>query len=147
MSFTAALEAVKAALDNDAALQAYVDANFTRSLTVKLAYKNRMELSPADLPVVILTRPSVKKRFQTGVRDATHAVVMYVVFQQDDRELGPLQMIRMEELLDDAIIKDVSLGGVVISAIPDDSANDEGKNHPVYCMILSMEIQHRRFTT
>lgn len=146
MSFSGALQKLKDILDADTDLQAYVAANFPRPLTVRFAYKNRAELSAADLPVVILTRPNVKKRFQTGVRDGDHTVLMYTVFQQDDRDLGPLQLIELEEKIDDAITADVTLGSTVISALPEASANDEGKNHPVYCMILSLDIQHRRFT-
>lgn len=146
MSFIAAMQKVKQTLEDDTPLQDFATLNLGKALPVKFAYKNRAELNVADLPVIILTRPTVKKRFQSGVRDAAHSLTMYVVFQQDDRELGPLQLVELEEHIDDAIIKDISLGGSVISAIPDDSANDEGKNHPIYCMVLSMEIQHRRFT-
>ncbi len=146
MSFTAALTALKGVLETDTALTAFVAANFPRALSVRLAYRNREELNVGDLPAVIITRPRVTKQFRTGVRDGDHTVMLYLVFHQDDNDKGPLQLIQFEELIDDAITANNTLSGTAINATPGESVNDEGKNHPTYCIVSELTIQHRRFT-
>ena len=144
MSAFDALKALRDAITGSVPLSDFVSENFSRSLTIRFAYRFRDELNVGDLPALIITRPRVSKRFATGVRDGSHTVMLYLVFHQDDREKGAEQLITFEELLDDAIVDDVTLGGAVISAVPKETVNDEGKHHPVYCIVTEIELQHRR---
>lgn len=143
-SFADALTAIKAVLETDPAITAYVAVNFPRPLSVKLAYRNREELNVGDLPAVIVTRPRVTKQFRTGVKDGDHTVMLYLVFHQENQEQGALQLVTFEELIDDAITSNNTLNGTVINATPGESVNDEGKHHPTYCIVSELTIQHRR---
>lgn len=140
-----ALKALKNTLETDPALSSFAMHDFYRELSVRLAYRNRDELNVGDLPVIIITRPRVTKQFRTGVVDGDHTVMMYMVFTQEDREKATEELITFEELVDDAIRSNNTLNGTAINVTPVESVNDEGKNHPIYCIVTELTIQHRRF--
>jgi hypothetical protein len=144
ISFTAALGALKTQLEGNAALAAFCQSKWNRDLTVSISYKKRVEIHTSDLPVILITRPSVAKSHLTGARDGQHTVRLYAGFHQPDRAQAQLDLIEFEELLDDAVLSDHTLGGTAISAIPTESANDEGEHHPVYFMAADVEVKHRR---
>lgn len=142
--FTDAITALKTQLQTDAALAAFCAAAWGKGLTVQVAYKRRVEIHESDLPLILITRPDMKKKYLTGVRDGIHRARLYCGFLKADREQAQLDLIGFEEAIDDAILADYTLGGTVIKAIPTESANDEGEHRPVYFMVMDVEIHHRR---
>lgn len=143
-SFSASLANLITLLQNNAALTAFCSAKWGKTLTVKASYRKRAEIKAGDLPLILITRPRVEKRFQVGARDGSHTAYLYALFHQDDREKGPLELIEFEEKIDDALLSDPGLSGAAINTTPTESVNDEGKNHPSYCIVMELEIKHRR---
>jgi len=144
MSFTAVTDDIKITLESDAALNAFCTSRWGRSLTVKKAFRQRTEINMSEFPIALITRPEVEKRFLIGARDATHTVRIYVGFKQTDPEAAQDDLVVLEELIDDALLADHTRGGTAMSTDPQASANDEGLNHPIYFMVMDVEIEHRR---
>lgn len=144
MSFTAVTDNLKNALEGNAALEAFCVAAFGKGVTALKFFKNRQELDAEQFPLIMITRPSVKKRYLTGAKDGTHTILLLCGFYCDDRTLAQDYIVQFEELIDDAILADATLGGTAIDALPDESENDGGFYHPYYFIGMTVEVRHRR---
>ncbi len=143
-SFNTALDALIVKLQDNAALKAFCLAKWNKELTILRVFKNRTEINLSELPVMLVTRPSVVKNYLVGARDGMHSLHLYVAFQETDRIKAQEILIGLEEAIDDALLS-FEPGSVGLRQInPEESANDEGLNHPNYSMAMKVSIQHRR---
>ncbi len=141
MSFAAVLLQVKAALDNNVALAAFASTKWGAALTVKIVWRNREEVASSDLPLIMITRPTVRRSRNTYRRiDAASSVRLYAGFYQMDEELRQLELIEFEEAILDALQADSTLAGMVNSMSPADGANDEGALGEVCFTVQEIEI-------
>ena len=141
-SFNDALDAIKTTLEGNAALQSFCTSNFNAALTVKRVFKRRTEISA--FPVILMTRPEVKKMFLVGARDGTHTVRLYCGFHQPDKEKAQDNIVDFEELIDDALLAQEPETLSAMNIKPTISVNDEGMYHPHYFIVMDVEVHHRR---
>jgi hypothetical protein len=141
MSFVDALARIVDILLADAALTDFITQNFDRPLSVRIAYKNREEINTSELPITLITRPE-----KTGEAEDTvngfyqHIVLFYIGFHCDDHEQGQLLLIKFEEFIEAALMKNMDLGGLVTAITPGPSRNDQGMNHPEYFIVKAMTV-------
>jgi len=143
-TFNDAIANLVTTIEGDSALSAFCLSKWGKALTVLRVYKNRTEIQLSELPIALITRPEVNKKFLIGAREGEHRVRIYFGFQQDDRLKAQEELIEAEELIDDALLVDHTRGGKAIDTTPEASANDEGSFHPVYFMVMDVLIKHRR---
>lgn len=143
-SFTNIITNIVTTLQNDAALAAFCSTKWGKTLTIKKIFKKRVEINISELPIILVTRPSLDKEFLVGVKDADNVVRLYCGFHQTDREKALDETIEFEEKIDDALMVDHTRGGLAINTNPKVSANDEGEFHPVYFIAMDVAIKHRR---
>jgi hypothetical protein len=149
-SFNDALDRLKKVLSEDAAIAAWFHGRGDRKLTVKRLFKHRQQVNASELPLIMITRPDLDKKFRiSGGRENTNTVRLYVLFQQNDREQAQQDVVRIEELIDDCLtanyrLKDAGGNPLADSIHPTGSANDEGMFHPVYAIVMDLAIVHRR---
>ncbi len=138
MSFKEKLNALKTRLENDPALNQFCQSNFGKSLTVLKVFKQRTELSIGDLPIILMTRPQVKRK------PKRHSVFLYAGFLSED-ELQAIDLsIEFEELVEGAIrIKTSHTDDRTMEVDPGDSTNDEGRFHPVYFFVMEVLIDEK----
>lgn len=104
-------------------------------------YKPRSEIHITDLPVIMITRPRMTASPDsnaTGTQE--HTMALYCGFHCEDRDQAQDVLIRFEEAIENAIMRDPTLGRRVSYTEPGDSANDEGKGHPVYFLVKEIKI-------
>ena len=147
-SFVTIIDALCGVLAGDTNLSAFCIARWKKDITVKKVFKKRVELNATELPVILVTRPSVEKTYQLRSRDGENTVRLYCGFEQADKETALDNIITFEETIDDALFAGqktiVAGGGVAINATPIASINDEGEFHPIYFMAMDLKIKHRR---
>jgi len=141
-SFNDALDAIKTTLEGDTALQSFCTSNFSAPLIVKRVFKRRTEISA--FPVILITRPEVKKMSLIGARDGIHTVRLYCGFHQPDKEKAQDNIIEFEELIDDALLAPEPAALYAMNIKPTASVNDEGMYHPHYFIVMDVEVHHRR---
>lgn len=143
-SFTNVIANIVTTLENDSALATFCNTKWGKALTVKKIFQRRTEVGLNDLPLILVTRPSVDKEFLVGARDADNIVRLYAGFHQTDKEKAADEIIEFEEKIDDALMVDHIRGGYAKDTNPRASANDEGEYHPVYFIVMDVAIKHRR---
>lgn len=143
-SFVDVLKQLQSIINTDQPLQLYIAENFDRPLTVKISYSDREEINLTELPLALITRPRLNKTSSNMARDSINTIRIYLGFNQSDKVRGMEQLIELEELFDDLFMNNYSLGGLVTSALPTESANDEGAYHPSYFVVMDISVQHRR---
>ena len=145
MSFVPIMTAIKACLEEDADLQAFCKEVWTRELSARLAFKKRQEIPLKDLPLVMITSPSVGRREESSLgREAWRRVRLYAGFYQKDGARGVLEQILFEELIDAALARDTSLDGAALEMRFLDSANDEGVYQPAWFTAMDIEVLYSR---
>jgi len=143
-SFTDVIDNITTTLEDDTALQAFCADKWSRSLSAKAAWRKRVEIGLDELPVVLVTRPRTRNKNRHEIRDADHTVMLYCGFNQPDRDLILKEQIRFIELIENALLADVTRGGTAINTLIEDSVNDEGKFAPACFSVVAVEIYHRR---
>ena len=126
MSFNAVLDALKTLFETDSGLLAFVAAKGWDPLTVKTTIKHRESVALDELPIVMLSRPRVKRDREYGSLNGSHTVRIYAGFYQPAAALRVPELIEFEELLVAAIEKNPDLGELVEGINPGESMNDEG---------------------
>jgi hypothetical protein len=145
-SFITTIDGIVATLQGNTALNDYTKAEFNnKTITVKKIFKKRTDVNIADLPIILITRPSLEKsHLINSPRNGKNTVRLYVGFHQTDKRKALDNFIQLEEKIDDALlaVAPETLGAISIN--PNESANDEGMFHPIYFMAMNVEILHRR---
>ena len=142
-SFVSIYNNIITTLQNDSGLTAFCNAKWGKSQKVIKAFKRRIEISKSDLPVILVTRPSVEKEFRIDSREYKHTVRLYFGFNQEDREVANEEGIEYEEYIEQALLADRNRGDTTAFCIDTDisrAANDEGEYHPVYFGVAEVEI-------
>jgi hypothetical protein len=149
-SFNDALDRLVYLAQNDATLQTFSQSSWGRALAVKRIFRRRVEVNQAEMPLLMITRPSLESEYRlSGGRENTHMVRLYGLFPQPDHLKAQQDVVEFEEQLDDFLtknyrIKDPGGNPLVQNVYPLRAANDEGLYHPVYAIVKDVEIEHRR---
>jgi hypothetical protein len=131
-------------------LQEYASLKWGRVMTVRREFRNRVQVGASELPLIMVTRPSVSKESRiSGGRDNVNTIRLYVLFHQHDRAKAQSEVVAVEELIDDCLeayyrIKDEDGDPLVKNVKPGESANDEGMFHPVYGIVMDVSIEQYR---
>lgn len=143
-SLTTDLEKIVTLLSNDSALESFCRSKWKKPLTVEKSFKARTEVHISKLPIIIITRPTVKKSFLTGARDGAHISRFLCGFPQAHPAKILDEFIQFEEIIDDTLLSvhPETLGFKEIN--PLSSVNDEGIYKPSCFMVMEVELQHRR---
>ncbi len=111
---------------------------------MKKVFKQRVEVSISELPIVLITRP--QRSTEEGLarrKDNEHTVRLYAGFHNTDRETALDNLLYYEEYIDAAVTADPERGGTAASTEFVTSQNDEGLFHPVYFTVIELRIQKR----
>src|SRR5512147_2638929 len=81
MSFIDVISVIAAALETDLVLKSFCQSAWGKGLMVKTCFKKRTEVDTMDLPIILITWPSVEERST----EYTHELRFYCGFYQDDR--------------------------------------------------------------
>ncbi len=147
MSFKPVTDNIKSTLLADSALAAWIAANFPgKTLKVVKAFKRRQEINVTDLPIVMITSPKRTRTEGTiGSRRYESTVMLYAGFHYDGaRENAPGLVEEFESLIEDAMLTDLRRGATAVDTEFEDSANDEGTNHPTYFSVVQFTITTQR---
>ena len=149
-SFNTALDRLVVLMQTDAGLSTFCESKWGKIHTVRREFRTRVQVNASELPLIMITRPSVKKEFRiSGGRDNTHTVGLYILFQQDDRVKAQSEVVEVEEWIDDCLaanyrIKDAAGVPLVKNVRPGDSSNNEGIWHPIYAIVMDVAIEQYR---
>lgn len=144
MAFLEKFRAIKVRLENNQALQQFCQEKFGKQLKVLTVFKQRTEIQMHDLPIVMITRPRVRREPQGNLSKKEHSVFLYAGFMSNDREQAPELSIEFEEKLEEAVRRKTSHPDDRSFYIaPADSSNDEGRFHPVYFLVIEFLIKDR----
>ena len=138
MSFTTVLDYLAAQLAADTRIASLFPGS---AVTCVRRFKQRAEIVGADLPLIMITRPTATAKAETyigGFKD--HAVYLYCGFVSEDRDEAQNLLIQWEEAIDACIMKDPTLGSRVVFVDPGQCLSDEGKYHPVYFFVKELKI-------
>jgi hypothetical protein len=149
ISFFDAVTELQSILLNDTGLKTFVETAWKKPLTVKIEFKHRVEIKPADCPIIQMTVPDMKLANRlAGDRRNNNTVKLYCGFHNpESREKAQELMIKFSEALDDVITLPANhtLNGkakrVEASA---DVVTDEGAFHPIYFFIMHLTIVQER---
>ena len=140
-SFADVFDLIVAALRNNADLAAFCSADFKKTLTVRKGVKRREEIREDELPIVMVSVAGQQSSYGAGrLLYREYAVRFFCGLKQDDRPKAPDQVLRFEELIEQAVLTDTALNGDASSSTPGDSAYDEGFYHPVYFMVKEFRV-------
>lgn len=144
MSFVDIISAIKVRLEHNAALTSFCNAHFGNTQQVSKEFRIRTEVNAADLPLIMITRPSRRTVWAGTISKKENIVALLAIFQQDDKALALDQIIQMEELLETIMSTRTSLpGDHGFASELRDSANDEGLYYPVYAIRLEFVVRDR----
>jgi len=145
VSFIAVLNALASQINGDANVQAFCQAKWAKNLVAKVSFRNRTEVHMDSLPILLITRPKVGKRHDASAgQEGLHSVRLYFGFYQPDQDKVVAEQIGLEELIEDAINRDTSLGDTADEVTILDSANDEGKKHPSCFTVMALDVLFQR---
>jgi hypothetical protein len=138
------INALKFRIENNAYIQAYCAENFSKPMQASKEFRNRVELQLNDLPLTLITRPSVNREPTGNVRVKNHSVLLYIGFHETDKNKALEHIVALEELYETAVAAYTSLTGDKPMAIAvGDTINDEGAYHPSYFMVMQLTIKDR----
>ena len=145
-SFKDVMTGLKTTLESNAALQAYAQAKWSKNIQIMIVFKPDTEVGLDELPLIMMTRPEVKKSSLIGgSREGEHIVRLYFLFREEDRLQAQEILIEMDEKIDDALTAPYpwDIGGA-LDIKPGDSLNNEGNFHPAYALVMDVSITHSR---
>ena len=126
MGFSSVLQQLKATLETDANLKAFVAEKWKKTLKVKITWRRREEISTSDLPLIMITRPSVARGRNYGNVTGKNRARIYAGFYQPDEEKRQLELVDFEETILAALESSSALRELIDGMTPADGANDEG---------------------
>lgn len=144
MGFTSVMDQIISTITSDVELNAYATTNLGRAFTsanVKKVFKARPDILVGELPLIMITRPGTSGDADSDRAGTyTHTVRVYCGFLANDRYKAQDILINLEELIENAMMLDSTLGGLVDFVSPSGSENDEGYNHPQYWIVKEFKI-------
>lgn len=140
-SFADIVDLIISALKNNADLGAFCTANFKKTLAVRKGIKRREEIREDELPIVMVTVAGQNSTYAAGrLLYREYTVRFFCGFRQEDRTKATDQILKFEELIEQAVLTDEALNGDASSSTPGDSAYDEGFYHPVYFHVKEFKV-------
>ncbi len=146
-TFTDVLDRTRTLLEADAALGSFCPHHWGKSLTAEIRYRARREIAFSELPIVLITRPQVSNR--KGVRhgrEGLHTIHLYAGFMNNDAAAGALELVRFEELIEDALTVGNPFADLALDAAVGDSINDEGAAPPAFFTAMQLHVLYQRKT-
>ena len=142
-SFKEVIDHIVDLLKTDSVLEAYCRSSWGKSITVRKVLKKRTEISLKGMPLIQVIRPRIDSVQENNVAyEREHTVSLYCLFHEDDVEKAFDQLIEFEEAIDHALLQgDRTFGELIDHIDPGPSANDEGRFHPVYCIVKDYRIK------
>lgn len=142
MSLNATLDHIQTTLE--AQLSAFSAATWGKAAAVRRVFKHRVEVPLADLPIVMMTLPSVEGRtWRPAERDYRPTIRLYCGFHQTDPEAAQTQLVLFDEAIEDALLSLKEANNLppgTEDIDPKNSVTDEGYFHPVYFFVKDVEI-------
>lgn len=140
ISFNDNLNEIVIALSGDTDLRNYCIQTWGKELTVTREFQNKTEVHISSLPICMITRPEMTPSWEVANSlHRKHTVRLYLGFQEDLRSQAQESLIGLEELVEQALLKEGVLSpNVYIES--GKSSNDEGSRHPVYFLIKEMDF-------
>jgi len=128
---------------NDPALLAYCQSAWRKPLRVKKTLRKRTEISTSEMPLIQITRPEILSDQENNIAyEREHTVSLYCLFHQPNVDLAFDEIIEFEEMIDLAMLgPDRTFGELIDHIDPGSSANDEGRFHPVYCIVKQYRVK------
>lgn len=141
-SFTDVLDKLEEVLEQDADLKAFCNEKYGKDLSARRTVRQIDELPPEDFPLVMISRPRQKAKNLPGMQaDVSHQVLLYIVFQQDEMDLALDEVIQIDELIDQALLRNLNLGGLAKNIdTSEGSENSEHAWHPVYAIVKGIMV-------
>ena len=102
-SFIPVIDNIVAVLEADSDISSFCFAQWKKGLTVKKVFRFRQEIGMDELPLVMITRPSVEKStpyLGSKICETEHTLNLYCGFLQNDRKKAHDELVRFEELID-----------------------------------------------
>ena len=144
MSFIDSINAIETRLKNFQPLKDFLQATFNKTLLVKKTVRDRTTVGQDEFPLVMITRPRIERVRAGNSVNLDNSVFLYAGISQPDRNIALEQMIRYEELIEDAVLTRTDIpGDLGMVIVPGDSLNDEGLFHPHYFMVKHFTVKDR----
>ena len=144
MSFITKINALKFRLEENQALQDYFAEKFKKTAGVRKEFRNRAEINLSDLPLILITRPSLRREQAGNVIRKEHSVSLYVGFQHQDRADALEIILELEERIEIAVTTYTSqTGDTPMPVSVEESVNDEGMYHPSYFFMMGLKVKDR----
>ena len=145
-SFLNVLEALSAAIVADPDVTAFCQAQYGQNLTVKFGVRHIAHISDDEFPLVQITRTEQTPEPKPGMLAATkdELLIYTLIFNQNDDadvEPGFRDITELTELIDQAIQRNMRLGGLVKQIMPGESGYDEGINYPKFASVLKAQVR------
>ena len=145
-SFLGVLDALSAAIVADPDVTAFCQAQYGRNLTVKFGVRHISHISDDELPLVQITRTEQTPEPKPGMLAATkdELLIYTLIFNQNDDadvEPGFRDITQLTELIDQAIQRNMRLGGLIKQIMPGESGYDEGINYPKFASVLKAQVR------
>jgi hypothetical protein len=125
-------------------LEDFADEQWGKSMTVKRCFKHREEVILSDLPIIMMTIPSIEGgTWRPAERDYTVIVRLYCGFCRQDREAAQSEVVSFHEAVEDVLLRMKEANNLpagVIDIDPKNCTTDEGYFHPVYFFVKDVEI-------
>jgi hypothetical protein len=141
-SFTEILKKMEDVLPADPDVASFCNEKYGKGLTVRRTVRRVDELPPEDFPLVMLSRPRQKMDNKPGMMGrVAHQVLLYIVLHQDEMDLALDEVIQIEELIDQALLRNNTLGGLAVDIdTSDGSENSEHAWHPDYAIVKGIKV-------
>ncbi len=149
-SFQDAVDELVTILSGDTVLNALCNAKWGKGITVQQSYKTAAEADTADLPVIMISQPKIRKTpggdrtLMSEMRDSVHVLRLLCGFQDTNWETGAENLVLLEETVDSAILAHYNLNNTVQYAKPKVSKKDTESSHPLYFVRMDIELYHRK---
>ncbi|MHB8173321.1 MAG: hypothetical protein ACYDFU_02520 [Nitrospirota bacterium] len=145
-SFLGVLDALSAAIVADPDVTAFCQAQYGQNLTVKFGVRRIAHISDDEFPLVQITRTEQTPSPMPGMLAATkdELLIYTLIFNQNDDadvEPGFRDITQLTELIDQAIQRNMRLGGLVKQIMPGESGYDEGVNYPKFASVLKAQVR------
>lgn len=144
-SFNDVVDRAKHLLETDKEFNGFCVARWGKKPGVNIFFRSRKEISFAELPIILITRPQVtdRSRVRHG-REGRHILRLYAGFHQNDRSIGMSELIWFEEMIEDALTRNNPFSDLVLEVAVRDSVNDEGVQYPAYFLAMHVEFLYQR---
>lgn len=142
MALNDILDQVRGELED--ALETFSSTTWGKTVAVRRVFKHRVEVALTDLPIIMITVPSVEgATWRPAERDYRPTMRLYCGFHQTDPEVAQSQLVLFDEAIEDTLLslKEANnLPAGTEDIDPKNSVTDEGYFHPVYFFVKDVEI-------